>query len=158
MSQLQSTFQLLQHPMSTVPPRLPSFPLHPILPTSPCSPATSACRRPPAPRPTPTTSRSCRLRSSACSTAAAAQQQDPKGQSPPSSRNPTAAWARRSPRTHLAKPWPALQLRRRASAAPRPDGCRWRRLTEPPSPLQTSTSTARACRKLWTRSFRADRL
>lgn len=150
--------QLLQQYTTTFHPPPQGCPLRPIPPSHPRSPATSACRPLQAPRPTPATSRSCRLKSSACSTAAPGRQQAPPARLPPSpSRRPTAPSARPLPRTHPARPCRA-PLHPRVTA-PRRAACRSHQVFRDPSaPLQVSTLTTRAYRKPWTPSSRADRL
>lgn len=147
--QLQSTFQLLQQFTTTFRPQLPDCLLNHILLIRPRSPATSAYRLVQAPQPTPTISRSCRLKSSVCSTVAAGDQWALEDLLPPSSL-PTAPLARPLPKTHPAKQCQAcLHLDPRVMA-PHQAACQLQQVVRDPPALLVSTLTTRVCRKLWT--------
>lgn len=149
---------LLQHTMTSRP-QLQDCLLHPILLTHPHSPATSVYRPVQAPQLTPATSRSCRLKSSACLTAAAGQQQALSARPLSPRRRATAPLGHPLPRTQPAHPWPALLQVHPRVMAPRRAACKSHQVVKDPLPLlQVSILITQVYRKLWTRSFRADHL
>lgn len=155
--QLESTFQVLQQDTPTFRPQLQDF-LHPILLTYPHSPATSAYQLVQVLQLTQAISRSCRLKSSACSTVAPGHQQALEGL-PPHSRRPTAPLARPPPKIHPAKPCLALLHLDPRVLSPHQAACQSHRVVkDPPALLQVSILITRVYRKPWTLSFRADRL
>lgn len=151
---------LLQHHIMTFRPRLQDY-LHPTLLTLHHNPATSACQLVQAPQRTPATSRSCRLKSSACSTAAP-ECREPLEVHPlllPHSPRSTAPLAHPLPRTRPAHPCLALLLLGLRVMAPHRAVCQSHQVVrDPPALLQVSILTTRVSRKLWTPSFRVDRL
>lgn len=151
--------QLLHQRTMTFHPPLQDCLLHPIPLTHLHSPAISAYQLAQAPQLTPATSRSCRLKSSACSTAAPGRRQLLEARPPPPSRRPTAPLAYPLPRIQPVKPCLAFPHLDPRVMAPHRAACQSHRVAkDPPALLQVSILTTRVYRKLWTPSFRADRL
>ncbi len=151
--------QLLQQHTMTFHPPLQDCLLHPIPLSHLHSPVTSAYQLVQAPPLTPAISKSCRLKSSACSTVAPGRLQSLEAHPLPPSRRPTAPLAYPLPRTPSVKPCQALlHLDPRVMASHRV-ACQSHQVAkDPPALLQVSILTTRVYRKLWTPSFRADRL
>lgn len=157
--QLQSMLHLLQHHIMTSRTQLQDF-LHPILFTHRHSPATLAYQLVQVPQLTPATSRSCRLRSSACSTVVLECQELLEVHSllPPHSPRSTVPLALPLPRAKPVHPCQALlQLDPRVMA--HQATCQSHQVVRGlPALLRVSILTTRASRKLWTLSFRVDHL